>query len=480
MHDLSKEKIIELVGNCIDSASENDELEFKDARGGIPKELWISISAFCNKPRGGIVVFGVREKKIGNKREYEVIGKLDLAVLQEKIISLITSKMRNFGEYSLKTLELKGHHLLALLISETSDVNKPCYNLDLGLPRGAYIRVGNSNRQISEEEMKAFLRYSPMYQYDRTKAAGSSIEMFSKEKIEIYLQKSAEKTGRKFSGDQPYTKVLKNVGLIVDSNSDTFPTVAGFLIFANFPPQDLSAFSRYMIRCVRYSGKSASSTIIDKGDVQGTLDEQIDGAHKFILKNIAQEAKIVGTRRVEKFEYPELALREVVANAIIHRDYMITGTYTHVQVYSDRIEVANPGTLPPGVTIDNLRDSQFSRNEVIARVLRDLDYIEEFGRGIDLIYSSMSDWGLVEPLFKNRSNMFKVTLLGKEYSKLNDRQIAIWHFLQDSPRITAGIAHTKFSDVSRPTINNDLAQMVELGLIETKAAGRNTYYESKF
>lgn len=174
------------------------------------------------------------------------------------------------------------------------------------------------------------------------------------------------------------------------------------------------------------------------------------------------------------------AIREIVANALIHRDYMISGTYVNISIFSDRIEISNPGNLPPGVTIDNLKDSQFSRNEVIARIMRDLNYMEEYGRGIDLVYSRMREWRLVEPLFKNKSNMFKVTLLGKNYSQLNERQVKIWHYLLDNTRITAHLALSLFDGVSRATINNDLKAMVASGLVESRGASSSTYYETKY
>ena len=185
-------------------------------------------------------------------------------------------------------------------------------------------------------------------------------------------------------------------------------------------------------------------------------------------------------KRVEDFEYPEDAIREIVANAIIHRDYMITGTFPQVVVFADRIEISNPGTLPPGITIDNLKESQFSRNEVIANLMRGLDYMEEFGRGIDLVYARMAENSLVKPLFKNRSNTFKVTLLGPRFEKLNERQVKIWDYLQEFNQINISTATKLFPKISRATVNNDLKGLVVIGLITPKGASNNTYYEPKY
>lgn len=477
MHNITESELIKIVAATIDSNTETEKVEFKDARQGIPRELWRSISAFSNSPGGGVIVFGVSHQTGGTTK---VVGGLELATLQEKIVSYLREKMKYHGDYALKTFELDGQTLLALLLCETPRESKPCYNQDLGMPRGAYIRAGNTNRQITEEELRAFLRYSPQYKYDRSIAVDTSLDLLSRDKIEQYLEKSAQRTGRKFPSDRPFEKVLKNLGIVINYEGKQYPTIGGFLTFAKEPPQAFEQFSRYIVRCVRYAGGTTSTPIIDQKDVDGTLDFQVDEVNKFILKNISVGAKIVGTRRVEDFEYPPDAIREIVANAIIHRDYMITGTYTQVVVFADRIEVSNPGTLPPGITIDNLKESQFSRNEVIANLMRGLDYMEEFGRGIDLVYARMAEYHLVEPLFKNRSNTFKVTLLGPRFEKLNERQVKIWDYLQEFNQINISTATKLFPKISRATINNDLKGLVIIGLITSKGASSNTYYEPKY
>jgi ATP-dependent DNA helicase RecG len=201
---------------------------------------------------------------------------------------------------------------------------------------------------------------------------------------------------------------------------------------------------------------------------------------KFILKNIRKSAEIVGTKRVERFEYPEKAIREVVANAVIHRDYRITETYTQVNIFEDRIEIFNPGCLPPGVTVENIRDAQVSRNETIAARLKELDYLEEYGRGIDIVFNEMTKWNLLPPVFKNTTNSFKVILAGHSLSRLNERQFRIWEHLVENKKITAKICELILPDVPRQIINYDLAKIQELGLIHAVGQSRNTYYETNF
>ena len=231
---------------------------------------------------------------------------------------------------------------------------------------------------------------------------------------------------------------------------------------------------------MRFKGSNVTTEIIDSADLDGTLDEHINEMQRFILKNIRKGAEIVGTKRVERYEYPEKAIREIVANAVIHRDYKITETYTQVNVFEDRIEVFNPGCLPPGVTVENIRDAQVSRNEIIAARLKDLDYLEEYGRGIDIVFNEMKKWGLLPPLFKNTTNSFKVILPGPKLSELNLRQLKIWEAIVDKKKVTAKECERLLLDAPRQTVNYDLSKMQNLGLIHKGGSTVDAYYEAKF
>jgi len=477
MVSLSEEEIIKIIDKARAHKSETSIIEFKDARGGIPSDLWRAVSAFSHKPKGGLIVFGIAEIN----GSFRVVGGLRLAILQEKIVSLLNDSMKNVGNYDLKIVQYENTPLLILLIDETPDERKPCYLYNLSLPRGACVREGNTNRVITDEEMRNFIRNNSVFKFDKAKAGNVTGDSLSKEKIEEFLIKSANKAGRGGVVDNKPTKELMiNLGIMDEFEDGTFPTVAGFLIFSKDYPQRARSFSRYVIRCVRYNGDSVASPIVDKLDVEGTLDQQIENAQKFILRNIPVSAKIVGTKRVEQYEYPEDAIRELVANSIIHRDYMITETYTQINIFSNRLEISNPGNLPPGITIENIKESQFSRNEIIAQILKDMDYLEEYGRGIDIVFSRMSEWNLLEPIFKNMANTFKVILLGKIFRDLNDRQIAVWNGLQDKKKITSKECRELFPDASRATIGSDLNKLVSIGLIVPHGSSYNTYYEPKY
>lgn len=471
-------QVKKIINEAIRFGSETSSVEFKDARGGFPKEAWKTISAFSHRPAGGYIVFGVKEDRA--KNSIVVTGVDKIAELQERMSNVVNAQMSVVIRPEYFPVVIDGKTVLAVYIPECPDQFKPCYYNPVGMPNGAYVRDGNTDRRITDEEMRRFLDNAKLSKFDSTQAPDTMLDELSVSKVYDLLSQMGQRTKREAKIEDVDFELLKNLGIADKFDGGNFPTMAGFLIFAKNKPQGKRSFSRYIVRCVRYKGSNVASAIIDKADIDGTLNEQIDSMQKFILRNIRTSAQIIGTKRVERYEYPEKAIRELVANAVIHRDYRITETYVQINVFEDRIEIFNPGCLPPGVTVENIRDAQVSRNEIIAARLKDLDYLEEYGRGIDIVFTEMEKWGLLRPTFKNTTNSFKVILPGEKLSKLNDRQFYIWDHLAERKKITATECAEIFSDVSRATINNDLSKMQELGLIHSSGASTGTYYESNF
>lgn len=476
---MEEEKVIEIIKKAAtEYGSETAKVEFKDGRGGLQKRTSEAISAFSHKPGGGIIVFGVIDDKIHKRISFVNLN--NIADLQESFSSMI-SEMSFTIRPDYFILNINDSQILAVYIPECPDQFKPCYYKPTGLPNGAFIRDGNTNKKMTEDEMRHLISLSKRLKIDRLIAEGTSLSDLDSEKIKVFLTESAERTKRMSADNSPTFEVLKNLGIADDFKNIKAPTVGGFLIFSkDNNPQAFPYFSRYVIRCVRYKGLSVSSEIIDKIDIKGTLDYQIDEMEKFILRNIKKSAKIIKTKRFERYEYPEEALRELIANAVIHRDYQITETYTQVNIFEDRIEILNPGCLPPGITVENIKDSQFSRNEVMAATLKDMGYMEEYGRGIDIVFDKMLEWGLPKPIFKNTANSFKVILPGEKLHSLNERQMQIWDYLIDNKTINAKQCEKLLRGVPRPTLNRDISSMQKMYLIEPVGSSVSRYYKLKF
>ena len=475
---MDRESTTKLIKKALESNSETSMVEFKDGRGGLPRDIWKTVSSFSHQPGGGIIVFGVVEDQ--KEGGFIVVEIGNIASLQEKFGDVVNNQMSFVLRPTYHILEIQGCTVLAIFVPECPPQFKPCYYRPVGLPNGAYIRDGNTDRRMTDREMRKLIENSRKYKFDIKQAGGTKLEDLSKKKVLDLLIKSGKRTKREASLEDVNFELLQNLGIADKFEGVGIPTIAGFLIFSKGAPQDKKGFSRYIVRCVRYKGSNVATDIIDSIDVAGTLDTQIDNIQKFILRNIKKSSRIVGTKRVEKYEYPEKAIREIVANAIIHRDYKITETYIQVNLFEDRVEVFNPGCLPPGVTIENIKDAQVSRNEIIAARLKDLDYLEEYGRGIDIVFDKMKEWDLLPPIFKNTANSFRVILMGEKLSNLNERQIKIWNYLVENKRITAKDCGKILPETPRVTLNYDLNKMREMGILQKFGESINTYYEATF
>jgi ATP-dependent DNA helicase RecG len=183
-------------------------------------------------------------------------------------------------------------------------------------------------------------------------------------------------------------------------------------------------------------------------------------------------------------------MREAIVNAVAHRDYQIRGDEIRVLLFSDRMEVYSPGRLPGHVTIQNLVDERFSRNEIIVQVLSDLGFIERLGYGVDRMLRLMAQAGLPAPRFEETAAGFKVTLVGHgtalisdatdarrwRHLGLNRRQEAALAYLAEEGRITNREYQELCPDVSSETIRRDLVDLVHRNLLLKIGDKRATYY----
>jgi ATP-dependent DNA helicase RecG len=200
-----------------------------------------------------------------------------------------------------------------------------------------------------------------------------------------------------------------------------------------------------------------------------------------------------GIRRVDIPEYPDYSVREAVANALAHRDWALEGAKIRLFIFDDRLEIWSPGRLPPPITLERLGYDQFSRNRLIARVLVERGLIEEVGLGIRRIREEMSDLGLPEPEFREDGFSFVITFRSiapregvvasfDQFRSLFEQEIiserqyrGLLHALEHG--VVARREYAALTGVSDRTALNDLADLVEKGLIEpTGGRGRARGY----
>jgi ATP-dependent DNA helicase RecG len=361
-----------------------------------------------------------------------------------------------------------------------------------GLPhayalRGKYMeRDGKKNRALGPRQLRDLLRQRGESNFEAQVLSGATLDDLDRERVDAYARIFLTDVSSRSRWDEGTLDLLYRRGCLAKESSTYRPTVAGWLLFGREPQRLLPSAE---IVLVRYSGTEMSDTFI-RETARGSLPEQIRASEAFLVANMRKGARIQEFQREDKSEYPLPAVREVIVNAVAHRDYQIRGEEIRVLMFTDRIEVYSPGRLPGHITVQNIVEERFARNEVIVQVLTDLGFVERLGYGIDRILRQMNEAGLPKPKFQETANGFRVTLRGagdqfvsadfdrSRYRNLplNDRQTAALQVLHKTGRIGNRDLKDLYPDVSEETIRRDLADLVDAGLLLKMGDRRGTYY----
>lgn len=290
--------------------------------------------------------------------------------------------------------------------------------------------------------------------------------------------------------EDPRETLLRRGCLIQISNGGTHkeyaPTYAALMLFGKQPQRWLP---NAMVLAVRFSGISFADHF-SKQEIGGTLPQQLRRAEQFVRDEARSVVRLVGLAREETLEYPLDAVRELLVNAVAHRDYNAQGDSVHLHLFANRLEVHSPGVLPGPVTLENLLEARFSRNPVLVQVLSDMGFIERLGYGLDRVVATMKTNGLPHPKFEEAAGAFRVTLMGEmkgvqphladlsryQGLNLNDRQQTALRHLAISGRITNSIYQELCPDVSPETLRRDLVELVQKGVLIKVGDRKATYY----
>jgi ATP-dependent DNA helicase RecG len=223
-------------------------------------------------------------------------------------------------------------------------------------------------------ENRGALRSTP---FDNSVCDGASLRDIDNTQVTVFVA-MAEATGRlKLKGSRAPKAVLQNFNLLRDG----LPTNAAMLLFGKNPRR---FFNNAQLHCFHFHGTEKRKPIASQQPYEGRLREVIDQAVEFVLGKIDRSVgtRATGTQAPVKFEIPRPVIAEAIVNAVIPRNYRHNG-FVQVIVFADRIEVWNPGELPPELTPDLLRKPHgpIPRNPLIAEPLFRVKYIEKAGTG---------------------------------------------------------------------------------------------------
>jgi predicted HTH transcriptional regulator len=380
---------------------ELNELDWKAALSPDKKRLTEHLSAFANLPGGGYLVFGI-----------DGTGK-PVGVSQAEI-DRITNQLANLGREAVEPRLALDHgvetyagvRLLFIHVPESSV--KPVHLRGKGLEE-AFIRSGATTRIASRQEIGTLMLHSHTPRWEELHCSllqtdGELSAKLNTEPILKMLERPAPTTEAELLEWMQHERFVAREpaggGYITNLGA-----IAAGKQLADFP--DLS---RKAARIVVYEGLNKAKT---KREREGTMGYAISfqAILQFVMSLLPQSEVIQQALRVTRTVYPEIALREIIANALIHQDFSITGAGPLIEIYDDRIEVSNPGGLLPSKRLDRLIGTQpESRNEVLARAFRRYKICEERGSGLLKAGLEVELYGLPPIQFEAGPTHFKVTL----------------------------------------------------------------------
>ena len=341
------------------SLGEDATIEFKRTlphRNSLADE----IAAFANA-RGGVILIGVDDtgEVIGiNRHELDRAEKTVVEICQDSIepmLLIFTEKLR-----------IDDKNLLKIEVPRSLFVHKTA--------NGYFIRQGSSKREMPTEQLARLFQsrsQARIIAFDEQFVPNTSQDTLKRDLYQRFITEDA-------TTDDMEDLLLKR-HLLVKEGQQSLASVAGILMCHDKPDDYLY---NSFIQAVYYRGKERDANYqIDAKDFKGPLDQQIIDTMRFVYRYNAVAAR----KDIGRIDFPEYSMRavfEAVVNAVVHRDYSKTSSKIRLFMFSDRLELYSPGALANTVTVDNLRYSQATRNELLARLLSEIALDDDMGKQV--------------------------------------------------------------------------------------------------
>ena len=422
---MDKKDILEMIQELNEKQTETICIEAKTASQGKPEKYYDTISSFANTI-GGVILFGIEEKAIENKTVFNPVGVYDINSLQKHITNLCSTEFEPVIRPEINVVDIDNKKVVAVRINALTPRTKPCYYKPKGLHKGSYIRVGDRDDNMSEYEIYKCISYRDNVRDDLMPVLKASIKDFDEKLLNRFI--SNAKTDRPKFAEFSDEEILLQYGALTEVEDKIFPTVAGIMVFGNYPQK---FFPQWFVAAMVIPGfeiadlGNEGQRFDDNKRIEGNISEMYEETMAFINRNMKVKVIISDKTgiRTDITQYPKDALREAISNMLIHRDYsqFKTGVYSIVTVYKDRIEFRNVGNLYGSNTLELLktRKAMEVRNETIVKLLETLGgIIENRHTGIFTMQKKMKEANLPEPIFTNEREDFVVTFYNGEYPEL--------------------------------------------------------------
>ncbi|MBN2857462.1 MAG: putative DNA binding domain-containing protein [Candidatus Delongbacteria bacterium] len=427
-------------------------VEFKeDVNSSLSRE----VTAFANAS-GGKIYIGITDS--GEVKGIKVTNKLKSQI----------QDIANNCQPAVKIELVQYENILIVIVPEGTEKPYQC-------SEGFFVRMGTNAQKMKRDQIIDFLYNEGRIRFEEQIHKKFDFKKdYSPAKLAGYLKMAG------ITQNLDDETVLINLGVAEKVNNELKMKNAGVLFFSD---SIQLLCEQATITCGVFDG-TERFTVLNRKDYTQDIITNIDNALHFVRQELRVKYEMTGTaRRKEIYELPLDALREAVINAVVHRDYFLTGSHTVIEIFDDRIEISNPGGLPRGLTEKEFGKKAVRRNQLIASLLHRIDFVENMGTGITKIRTLLEESGSAQPQFEF-GDFYSIKFTRERIEPLNDPLIEplieplrnLLNELRHNPKATKVELSHKMS-ISRATITRQLKKLKELSLIKRIGSDKSGHWE---
>lgn len=462
-------------------ALEINELDWKESLSPKNDKLCQHISAFANLPGGGFLVFGIE-----NKTQTLIGIQTDKATaIVDKLSSLCRDGVEPLVSIDYSIEKFRDVDILIVYIKESAV--KPVY-LHGKTIEDCFIRSGGSTRKASRHDVGSLILNSKTPTWEELHAS----KLLNQVEVLTLLDyaKVLELIGKPIPSDfSEIAKWLEEEKMIVNVDGKGYYITNFGAITAANDLRNFDGLTRKAVRLIKYEGKNKAGA---SKEFPGTKGYAIgfESLIKFTQGLLEDSEIIKSALRVDTSIYPEIALRELIANTLIHQDFTIKGAGPMIEIFDDKIVFTNPGKLLPTKKIDRLiRTTPESRNEILAAAFRRFNICEERGSGFEKAVINIELYGLPPLKFEELENSFRVTMYApRTFAEMtNEERIeacyqhsVITYFSEGGFNNKSLRKRFKMHDKQSPQISLLIKETLEKGKIKLKDEENTSKKFSKY
>lgn len=484
---INRSELLDEIDRLRNRCGDSSRVEVKSGFNGVPENIGSTLCAFANMPEGGMIIFGLNEK-LG----FKVTGISDVANFEASVVGTARNGVVPALTTDCATFEIEGKNVLVVEVFPLPLMNKP------GRYGGrAYIRQSDGDYEMAPHEQRMieiekFLVERPV-EYDARVIENSRVSDCSQELLRLFLR-SVRQSKRLADLDDEAILRITNV---IDYSEQNL-TLTGVYALSNYP----EAFDKGLSVTVAVTDPENPRKIRDLQTFGGPIPELLSQIMDWVRRNISYSREyLLDGNMIDRPEIPLNAVRELVANALVHRDLgpntLGLGKTINIRLHPQKLIISNPGGLR-GVSLSQLRsevNNQAAANkslyEVAKRLRTDDDFpiIEGEGGGIREVFRACSEYGLPEPVlinngfsftaivFRPSSKSFVQSLSDDKHVVLSPNQKVILRYFEDAEYASVSEL-TGFSGLSVAQVRYALRKLVESKqlLMVGQKGSKNTIY----